>query len=180
MNQTTKVVSAFLGVFAAGAVSGGLFTYGAARRHLEAEAATARPAVMTVQAPLAQTPQPRGTARRNPPQARVYSAVMSQYTQRLNLTAEQRALIAPHMAQAEEALQTLRRENLENTTSVMNRMYSDISRNLTPEQLAELEQMKRTFEERMAEENKKAREEGVPKNETPASGKKTEAGRPPS
>ena len=152
MEKPWKVVFAFICVFMAGAVFGGFFTLrGAKRRELETPVVTPPPVQTAgaVQRPL--PPAPVGV--------QIQPAIMRQFTQRLHLTVDQREKIKPVVAHATEELQRLRRENLHDTTRVMETMYADVAASLTPEQRAELEDMKKKMQERVAAEKKKRDEE---------------------
>lgn len=151
-----KVISAFIGVFMAGAVFGGLFTMGTASRQDVATVAVTPPVAVAPTTAVQGTPVATKAVTPKAPQARVDPKMMRQYTQRLNLTAEQREIIKPFMARAESELARLRRQNLQDTTREMTRMYENIARNLTPEQLAELEKMKAATLERLEEAKKAA------------------------
>lgn len=144
MDKPWKVIFAFICVFIAGAVFGGVFTLRSAGR---------RP-VATSQPPPPNRP-PGARPPQSAPPVQIQPAIMRQMTQRLNLTAEQREKIKPVVARATEELQRLRRENLHDTTRVMEVMYADVAASLTSEQRSELEEMKRKMQERVAEEKKK-------------------------
>jgi Spy/CpxP family protein refolding chaperone len=154
MEKPWKVVFAFICVFMAGAVFGGFFTLRDTKRG---------EVVTTVTPPPVQTP---GAAQRPPAPpvpvgVQIQPAIMRQFTQRLRLTVEQREKIKPVVAHATEELQRLRRENLQDTTRVMETMYADVAASLTPEQRAELEDMKRKMQERVAAEKRKRDEEDL-------------------
>lgn len=162
MDKPWKVIFAFVAVFIAGAVFGGVFTLRAAGKRLAQAAAPGRPQ------PVAQRPgggapgqpqskvqgasaaQPKGQTA-----AAIGPAMMRQFTQRLKLSDEQRERIMPIVARAAEDLQRLRRENLQDTTRVMERMHLDIGSWLNPGQRTELEEMKRTLQERVSAERQK-------------------------
>ena len=145
MDKPWKVIFAFICVFIAGAVFGGVFTLRSAggRNVANFPPPPDRPPG-AVQRPLPSAPP-----------VHIQPAIMRQMTQRLNLTAEQRVKIKPLVARATEELQRLRRENLQDTTRVVEVMYADVSASLTPEQRSELEEMRRKMQERVAEERKK-------------------------
>lgn len=176
MNQKAKVISAFAGVFTAGAVCGGFFTLGAVNRQQAATVAVATPAgtppvtVTTATPPADTTTDGKAPAPRSQPVVRNISpSLMRTYARRLNLTDQQRATIQPVIASAEDELRRLRTQNLQETTRVMNRMYTDISQTLTEEQRTELDGLKRSLQERMEEERRKMKEEnGAKKDETGA------------
>jgi sugar (pentulose or hexulose) kinase len=158
-------------MFIAGAVFGGLFTLGTARR-----AEVAQTPAGPVTPPAGQTPAT--TKAPSPPAAQIGPAIIRQITTRLNLTADQKEKIRPIVTRAAEDLQRLRRENLQDTTRVMERMYADVSASLTPEQRTELEEMKRKMQERVENERKKRGE--VPPPEGGRKSPNANAPRPPS
>lgn len=170
MDKPWKVVLAFISVFIAGAVFGGLFTVGSARR---AMAAHKQPG------PVVTPPGSQPPGKAPPPPAPLGPAIIRQITTRLSLTADQKEKIRPIVTRAAEDLQRLRRENLQDTTRTMERMYADVSAMLTPEQRTELEEMRRKMQERVENERKKRGEvpppEGGRKN-----GSAPAAPRPPS
>lgn len=145
MEKPWKVIFAFVCVFVAGAVFGGVFTLRSAGGNKTA----------AFQPPHNRAPQPGSRPPPAPPPVQIQPAIMRQMTQRLNLTGEQREKIKPVVARATEELLRLRRENLHETTRVMEVMYADVAASLTPEQRSELEEMKRKMQERVAEERKK-------------------------
>lgn len=146
MDQRWKVVLAFIAVFVAGAVFGGVFTLRAAGKHF----ADRNPGSSAPAQPQVAAPRPKA-----PPQAGIAPALMRQFTQRLTLTNEQRIKIRPLVGRAAEDLARLRRENLADTTRVMERMYRDVNEWLTHEQRKELGAMRRKMQEKVAEERKK-------------------------
>ncbi|MDO8539363.1 MAG: hypothetical protein Q7S40_02900 [Opitutaceae bacterium] len=148
MDKPWKVVLAFVGVFIAGAIFGGAFTLRATGKHFAEQhpvKAKAAPAAVT----SAQQKAPAA------PQARVALALMRQFTQRLSLTSSQREKIRPLVSRAAEDLERLSRENLSDTTRVMERMYVDVGEWLTPEQRDDFDEMRRKWQEKAAEERKK-------------------------
>lgn len=169
MDKPWKVVLAFIGVFVAGAVFGGLFTLRATgKRPVEK-------AVLTVPPPVQAQPAPAKAP------ASVGPALMRQFTRKLKPTPEQREKIDPLVGRAGEDLQRLNalsraqaRENLENVTRVMERMYEDVAAWLTPEQRIELAEMRRQWQEKVAEERKK-RSEPAPA----AAARKTDSSKTP-
>lgn len=148
MDKPWKVIFAFVGVFIAGAVFGGLFTLRASGKRLASAGGPGRPNQQVQRPGGAIQGQPKGQIA-GKAQNSIGPAMMRQYTQQLKLTEEQRAKIRPIVARAAEDLQRLRRENLQDTTRVMERMYIDIEDWLQPAQRAELEEMKRAMQERV-------------------------------
>src|SRR4051812_40588665 len=128
MDKPWKVILAFVGVFIAGAVFGGLFTLGTSSRHLANEEAanrivTTAPAVApkaepaTVQTPTVTPPAPTPVAQTAPAQApappnRIAPALMTQFTKRLSPTADQRKKIRVVVDRAAEDFQRMQREHL--------------------------------------------------------------------
>ena len=142
MDKPWKVIFAFVGVFIAGAIFGGLFTLRAAGRVFS-----------KLPPPAVAGPAPKAKAPAAPP---IGVAMMRQLTQKLKLTPEQKEKIRPIVARAGADLQRLRRENLQDTTRVMERMHEDIAASLTPEQRSELEQMRKSMQERVSAQNAKS------------------------
>lgn len=171
MDKPWKVVLAFIGVFVAGAVFGGLFTLRATgKRPVEKAVVTPPPPAQAAQPAPAKAP------------ASVGPALMRQFTRKLKPTPEQREKIDPLVGRAGEDLQRLNvlaraqdRENLENVTRVMERMYEDVAAWLTPEQRIELAEMRRQWQEKVAAERKK-RSEPTPAS---AAGRKTDPAKTP-
>ncbi|MBI4626047.1 MAG: hypothetical protein HY736_22855 [Verrucomicrobia bacterium] len=170
MDKPWKVIFAFVGVFIAGAVFGGLFTLRAAGKRFVYSPAPGRPNLQVPRPggpPPGQAPpqfpgqppgQSKGQLKGQPPgqpQNAIGPAMMRQFTERLRLTEEQRGKIRPIVARAAEDLQRLRRENLQDTTRVMERMHLDIGGWLKPDQRNELEEMKRAMQERVSAERQK-------------------------
>ena len=157
MDRPWKVISAFVGVFIAGAVFGGFFTLRSAGKWLVAE--KERPAVV---AP-AKSPKATGaTTVAKPPavsgQRAIAPQVMRQLTQRLNPSPEQQKAIRPIVGRAAEDLQRMQREHLADTARTTERMYADVAAILTPEQRTKLEQMRQEMLERVRREREKSGE----------------------
>src|SRR6185369_9203757 len=130
-----KVIVAFIGVFVAGAIFGGVFTLGAGKRaRVEAPAPLPTPAqVVQQQTPPEPTKagQPQKQAAKLPP---IQLGMMRELTKRLSPTAEQNKAIRPIMARAAEDIQRMQRDHIQETSRTMDRMYQDISAILSPEQ----------------------------------------------
>lgn len=177
MDKPWKVISAFVGVFVAGAIFGGFFTLRATHKQpafVEQAAVPpkASPAV-TVEnkAPLptsGETTKAQAvTAVQVPPTRppdRILPAVMNQMTRRLNPTVEQRKKILPVVARATDDIQRLTREHWQDTTRVTDRMYEDIAAILTPEQQVQLEKMRQEALERVRKAREKQRDEAQAKS----------------
>ena len=118
MNQRLKVILIFTGVFVAGAVCGGPLV----GRFLRSD-----------------RPEWRRGLR---PQ------VLERLEEDLGLTAAQKEKVRPVVMRAQEEMQRLRRENVRNLAVVMDRMHTEISAELSPEQRVKLEDMRKRFRER--------------------------------
>jgi Spy/CpxP family protein refolding chaperone len=121
MNKPWVVILAFLGVFAAGTVSGTLLgaRYG------------------------------RQIFPRTRPSGGNYSQqLMQRFSEQLSLTADQAEKIRPIVERAQVENQRLRRENVQQMTKVMDEMHTQISEILTPEQRVKMEELRKRFRER--------------------------------
>jgi hypothetical protein len=166
MDVPWKVILAFIGVFIAGAIFGGVFTIGVSARRFANVPRNALPAGRPVtQLPPARQPPaplvagPQGphqpiTLRGNP----ITPALMTQFTRRLKPTAEQHEVLRKILGRAGEDFQRLRQENFAEVARVTERMYADVSGVLTLEQRSELEKMRHQFEAKMQEAAKKRSE----------------------
>jgi hypothetical protein len=161
MEVPWKVIFAFIGVFIAGAIFGGVFTVGvSARRVINNPRQLAKEGAALQQlAPAkekkietAGPPAPAGIAVRQNP---ILPHLMNQFTKRLNLTPEQKRAITPTLGRAAEDLQRLRQENFADVTRVTERMYADVSAVLTMEQRTELENWRKQNEQRIQDERAK-------------------------
>lgn len=150
MDKPWKVISAFVGVFVAGAVFGGFFTLRSASTWLAPEKPKAAPA------PAAKSGKGGAAQKGIAPQ------VMRQLTQRLNPTPDQQKAIRPIVSRAAEDLQRMQREHLADTTRTTERMYADVAAILTPEQRTKLEQMRQEMLERVRREKEKRGEIQAP------------------
>jgi hypothetical protein len=184
MDKPWKVISAFIGVFAAGAVFGGFLTLRSASKRWEKEsllqrelseaktaaavaAAQAAQAAQANQAPTvgaaAASPAPAPAA---PPAVAARNAIsaslMRQFAQRLKLSNEQREKMRPILARWGEDFQHLRQESerqqqqyLADSVRLSERMYREVGDLLTAEQRGELEKMRRETQERAERERQK-------------------------
>lgn len=161
MEKPWKVIAAFILVFIAGAVFGGVFTVGFSARRGPG-ATKANPAAKAGGQTPATTPaRPKGEGQGAGVLARTNSltpAVLRQFAQRLELSAEQKERIGPIVGRASEDLVRLRQENLVDTARVTERMYTDVAAVLTPAQRTELATMTRQMEERVMAERRKRSE----------------------
>ena len=183
MDVPWKVLFAFVGVFIAGAIFGGVFTVGASARRVGNGPRGERPLnqlPLPKQQPKAVVAGPQapnqGLAplRANP----ITPTLMTQFTRRLNPSGEQKEELKKILGRAGEDLHRLRQENFADVGRVTERMYADVSAVLTPGQRAELEKMRRQNEERMQNERNKKRAEAAGA-EVPGRGGGVNASPPP-
>jgi len=183
MDVPWKVIFAFLGVFVAGAIFGGVFSIGVSARRIGVPARQAQWAERTPgQFPPANTVQSgpvRGTPPQTPPSRinPITVQLMTQFTRRLSPSQEQREELRKILGRAGEDFLRLRQENLADVTRVTERMYADVSGVLTLQQRSELEKMRRQFEERVQADRRK-REEAAAAEKAEKAGKNPPAGRP--
>lgn len=166
MDVPWKVLFAFVGVFIAGAIFGGVFTVGVSARKTVNVPRGERPlnvlpprkdAPKTVVAGP-QAPNPGGVqARTNP----ITPQLMTQFTRRLKPTDEQREELKKILGRAGEDFHRLRQENFADVARVTERMYADVSAVLTLEQRGELEKMRKQVEERLQTDRKKRAEAAI-------------------
>jgi hypothetical protein len=156
MDKPWKVITAFVGVFIAGAVFGGVFTLRASGKRLAAELPSIPPAGQQPDGVSQRAAQPPGQLVIQPRGNPITPTLMRQFTRRLNLSAEQKDRIAPVVSRAGEDLLRLRQEHFADTQRVTERMYADVSAALSPEQRVELEAMRRELQERLQAERQKS------------------------
>lgn len=186
MEKPWKVIAAFIGVFVAGAVFGGLFS---------ARAAKQRPVVVNppphqqphvvplppgdhpkkgVAGPLAPLPGQGPMARGN----QITPELMRKFTRSLKLNNAQKEKILPTVGRAGEDFQRLReedvrrrqeenrrrQEHLDDVARVNERMYVDVSSALTPEQKEKLQQIRQDIENKVEADRKKREESAAELN----------------
>lgn len=167
MDKPWKVIAAFIGVFVAGAVFGGFFSLGVGAKWLEKESPPAAapsapaPVAVTPQVPLPATPVPAlpktgGGNQLTPaqrasllqlPQTWQAPALMRRYADRLELTSDQKDKINPIIERASADYRRLQQNSFRETGIILQRLQEDIRKELTPDQIAKLEQ----FEQRQRE-----------------------------
>jgi hypothetical protein len=172
MDVPWKVILAFVGVFIAGAVFGGVFTLGvSARRFVNVPRQPAGvdrsvaqfPAVPPPKSQVAGPQAPKSgatatTTRTNP----ITPVLMNQFTRKLSgLTPPQKDSLRTILGRAGEDYHRLRQDNLADVTRVTERMYADVSGVLTMEQRTELEQMRKKLEERFQADRRKRAEQAA-------------------
>ena len=144
MSRNWKIILAFLGVFVAGAVFGGFVSLRVARQHFEK-------ARLRTPTPIDQfSPQ-----------------IMKRFSNRLDLTVEQKEKLWPIIRQAGEDLRKLRQSGDREAIAVAERMHEQVAEILTPEQQGKLEQMKRDMRERWQRERQKRWGERPPSSNRP-------------
>lgn len=162
MDKPWKVIAAFIGVFIAGAVFGGFLAMGIGSRVLPAAApstqavtsvpAVEQPAPTQAEQKSATAPQPQAKAEQpKPPQPRPpliqvpfawqEPQLMRRYADRLDLTADQKNKINPVIQRALEDYRRLQQNHLRETSIIVQRMQADIRKELTPDQITELDKM---------------------------------------
>ena len=149
MEKPWKVIFAFVAVFIAGAVFGGLFTLRASggRRPPGTFAGFER------QGGGPNGPGGNGWQKQGQFQGQGMGAIgpgmLGQLSRNLKLTDDQKEKIRPVVLKAAEEIQRLSRENIQNTTKIVERMHLDIATWLTPKQRDALEDMKLQMRERV-------------------------------
>ena len=123
MQKPWKVILAFTGIFLAGVLGGTLLGARYSRQIL---------------------PQPT-----RPSWGQNFGPqMMKRFTERLELTTEQKARMEPIIQKAQSEVQALRRTHVREVTRTMDQMHSEISAMLTPEQRVKLEELRKRFLER--------------------------------
>lgn len=204
MEKPWKVIVAFVGVFIAGSVFGGLLALRLNKRELSPRFA---PSVVTVppaqppaqgqppvhpSQPQPAAPGPRVTAvvpqLQLPPGMAVQAPqLMRRYVDRLDLTAEQKERINPLIQRAAADLRRQQQTNLRETGIIFQHLQEDLAKELTPTQRGRLEEMaerqRQIIEqrERQAQEKQRAQQgaKQAPKDGTkakPAAGKPADDG----
>jgi hypothetical protein len=184
MDVPWKVIFAFVGVFIAGAVFGGVFTLGVTARRVGPRPAGPErglaqfPAVPPPKMEVAGPQAPKGAtvARSTNP---ITPVLMNQFTRRIKgLTSTQKDSLRTILGRAGEDYHRLRQENLADVTRVTERMYADVSGVLTLEQRGELETMRKQLEERVQAERRKRAEAAAAEQAARASAKENAAASP--
>ena len=119
MNQPWKVIIVLLGIFIAGAVTGGFVTLRVGRNK------------------ILNRPVPEEWAPRH----------LKRLADRLDLTPVQQEQIRPIVRRNMEQLNHIRNSSMAETKTIVEDMQREISERLTPEQRAKFEQMNREFRE---------------------------------
>jgi hypothetical protein len=159
MEKPWKVVAAFVGVFIAGSIFGGLLALRLSHWDLGSRMAEA-PKVP----PASASPAPSGTAPHQPPQITAATPrpapsapvpqlqlppsmavqapqLMRRYVDKLNLSTEQKDRINPLIQRAASDLRRQQQTNLRETGIIFQHLQEDIAKELTPAQRTRLEEM---------------------------------------
>ncbi len=167
MDKPWKVVFAFLGVFIAGAVFGGLLALRVDRivseRRLQEQAAlaTKTPAPPPrAQVPAQQPPQ-------SAPQAVQSAQLMRRVTNQLNLTPAQKSQVTPIIQRAVQDFWRQQQNYSRENAFLLQRLKQDIAKELTPEQQNRLDQLWQrqleVFRKRQAEAQSQAQPPNPPR-----------------
>lgn len=124
MKLSWKALIAFAGVFIAGALAGGALTLHWYKR---------RPAPLAPKLTIEQFSQNQ----------------LNSMAERLKLSDEQRELLKPAFARAKEELRQIRRYSFRQTIDTMERLNSELSKVLTPEQVDAFEDLRFYQRERL-------------------------------
>lgn len=193
MEKPWKVIVAFVGVFIAGSIFGGLLALRLSKRDLPprfAQVPVNQPQFLPPpqgqpQTPPAQSqPQPQGP-RPNalppqplfPPNMAVQAPqLMRRYVDRLDLTPEQRERVNPLIVRAANDLRRQQQTNLRETGIIIQHLQEDISKELTPAQRGLLEEMaerqRKLIEQRERQQQEQARQQQLEKQEKRQQGQK--------
>lgn len=125
MNKPWKVVLAFIAVFVAGAIFGGLLMVRIGPRIMEQKRAKSMPPT--------------------PPM------LLRHFTDQLDLTAAQKEKIRPMVEKMEEEMRALRQNSLKETGAMLRGLQQRFAAELTPEQRKKLDKLQENQRERMRE-----------------------------
>jgi hypothetical protein len=146
MEKPWKVIFAFVSVFIAGAVFGAFFSLRAGGQLQRTKAGEGRPRKVE-----AQNGAPAGQSRPllGPVQPVQAAQIMRRYTERLDLSPEQRKKINPLIQRATEDIRRQQQNNFRENGIIVQRLQQDIARELRPEQRARLAEMEERQHELM-------------------------------
>lgn len=144
MEKGWRVILAFVGIFAAGALTGGLLTLRVVQSRPATPAEAPLPALVVPQNPpatvsAAAVPPPVAPPPLQAPE-QLGPQLFRRLTNQLGLTPAQRAKIRPIELRASEELNRLRRESMHSTQVLIDKNEDEIRALLTPEQLAKFEE----------------------------------------
>ena len=174
MDKPWKVIFAFVGVFIAGAIFGGLFTLRASAKLFAYEERSQRSQPPPTKArPPGQAPQATAKAQPVPaqPPRPISVVLMRQISLRVNPTPEQMKRIRIVCARAADDLMRLYRDSQLDQRRVMDRMYEDAAEVLSPEQRGQLEKLRQEFLEKERRDREKRGELAAKASAARAAGK---------
>lgn len=145
MSRNTKIILAFLGIFIAGAVFGGFVSLRYVRQQFE-----------------------KGRLRALAPMEQFSPQIMKRFSNRLDLTVEQKEKLRPIIQQADAELRRLRQTGAREAIAIAERMHEQVAEILTAEQRNKLEQMKRDMRERWQRERQQRWGDRTPPGARPA------------
>jgi len=144
MEKGWRVILAFVGIFAAGALTGGLLTLRVVQSRPATPAEAPPVASVVPQNPPAATPAaavPQPVVPPPPPAPeQLGPQLFRRLTNQLDLTPAQRAKIRPIELRASEELNRLRRESVHSTQVLIDQLEDEIRALLTPEQQAKFQE----------------------------------------
>lgn len=155
MSKPWKVILAFVSVFLAGAIFGGL---------------------LLVRFSPRSGPVPKRANNNQPPSGGggAMPSLLRNFMDRLDLTQEQKAKILPVVDRAEEALRKVRQDSFHESGAILKRLYDELNSDLTPEQRKKLEKIQERQRELMREDRE--RRAGAPGGSREKNGGKRDAG----
>jgi Spy/CpxP family protein refolding chaperone len=147
MEKTWQVIAAFVGIFIAGFVTGGLLTM----------------RIGKLLAPVRPMANGNGNGG-NFVVDQFAPAQLQMLAQQLELTQEQRETLRPIVLRTGETLRRLRQDTQRETRDILERMHNAIAAVLTPEQLTKFEEIRRRQQQRILQglQDRKNRPGGQP------------------
>jgi hypothetical protein len=147
MEKPWKVIFAFVSVFIAGAIFGAFFSLRTGGQLPRMKAGEFRARKGDAQNAVGQAPQSRPLL--GPSQPVQAAQIMRRYTERLDLSPEQRKKVNPLIQRATEDIRRQQQNNFRENGIIVQRLQQDISRELRPEQRARLAEMEERQRELM-------------------------------
>jgi Spy/CpxP family protein refolding chaperone len=135
MSKPWKVILAFVSVFLAGAIFGGL--------------------LLMRFSPRGGNPPKRASNNLPPPGGGAIPSLLRNLMARLDLTPEQKAKILPVVDRAEEDLRKVRQDSFHESGVILKRLYDELNSDLAPEQRKKLEKIQERQRELMREERER-------------------------
>jgi len=160
MDKTWKVIFAFVGVFIAGAVFGGLLALRIGGRFTQMQAQQVR-----LRGPNAVLADPKQRPLLGGVQPIQPAQIMRRYADRLGFTPEQRKKIRPLIARATQDVRRQQQNNFRESNVILQRLQQDIARELTPEQREKLHKLEQRQREIASENRARFGDRGAPAGE---------------